>query len=184
MIMSNKKPRPGSQLFLFADKFNKNLEDIFSGSVIFEYDLLSHTNIGLTSFSKKEKELQLLNALVAHFDRQYKKARVITNYKDDALLMYQLGASNSHAYKLKNQKDYKDLSSLANAFENYKNLIKLNGIFNHQKQSFKSFIKPLSRKELATLRQKNSKIELEFNNYLKHLDDQLNDSFSCFKAVK
>jgi hypothetical protein len=182
--MAKVKNHFGSQLFLFADKFNKNLEDVFSGSVIIEYDLISHTNIGLISFSKKEKELELFNTLVSHFDRQYKKARVIINHKNDALLMYQLGASNSHAYKLKTQNDYKALSSISKALEHYQNLLIFHPIFNHQKDSFQASIEPITSKEMTALKKINSKIDDDWNIYLDHMTRQLKDSFSRFQAVK
>ena len=98
--------------------------------------------------------------------------------------MYQLGASNSHAYKLKNQNDYKALLSISKALEHYQNVLKFHPIFNYQKDSFQTSIKPITSKEMTALKKINRKIDDDWNIYLDHMTRQLKDSFSRFQAVK
>ena len=183
--MAKKKPRFESQLFLFADDFSPLLEDWFAGNVIFEYDLIPNNQSIISPQFTNDEELEIFNLFVEEFDVQYKKARLILNYSEIGLFMYGLTASNSHAYKLIADEDYKKLKKLRKALDYYKVIKHNSNQFNFLSSSFQSYVKPISKNDLAKLKTVSKSTAESINTYLELTKQQLHNSFtSYFSALK
>lgn len=179
--MAKRKLRPQSQLFLFADKFDKHLEDWFAGNLIFEYDLIPNNPQPFfedDDEDENEKEILILNSLVTHFDKQYKKARLILNYNEQGLLLYQLHSTNSHAYKLETNADYKNLERINNLFLFYKALRETNNNYQFQSASIQKYIKPsLSKADFSNLKNLSTVCASSHSVYVDEVEQQLEQAF-------
>ena len=184
--MAKKKPRFESQLFLFADDFSPLLEEWFAGNVIFEYDLIPNNQSIISPQFTNDEELKIFNLFVEEFDVQYKKARLILNFSEIGLFMYGLtAASNSHAYKLIEDEDYKKLKKLRKALDYYKAIKHNSNQFNVLSSSFQSYVKPISKNDLAKLKTASKSTAESINTYLELTKQQLHNSFtSYFSALK
>ena len=109
------KARFASQLFIFSDKYIENIDSLFSGSVIVEYDL--HTDNLHAEF---DDELILMSVLARNLINDYQKMTLVINYSHQGLLLAKQAGGNE-IFKLRENKDYEILVNLYNAVISYYN---------------------------------------------------------------
>lgn len=111
--------KPVSQLFLFSNSLNKNIDSFFSGNVVIEIDLNGYDY-------KYHKEAEQ----VVDFMRIYCKSRgikpykfltVVLNYKPTGLTLTTLSGDYDYPIAIHGSVGYKQLATLHTAYETLKN---------------------------------------------------------------
>lgn len=102
--------KPISQLFLFSDEFQPNIDSWFSGNLILELDAETHEfNVDT------EKEWLCMTELVFGLHGNYKKLTIVTNYNELGLTMACTSGFFNCICKLHDKNDYIAVKNLHHA---------------------------------------------------------------------
>lgn len=110
------KARPFSQLFLFSDDFEKNIDTWFSSSIIFEIDLKKR----IENFD----ELEAINEVLSAFNKRFKKVTVIVNPKESARALPSLSGKFRQIVYVEGLSGYSNLASYCQCVNRYFDLRK------------------------------------------------------------
>ena len=105
------KERPFSQLFLFSDIFEKNIDVWFSTSLIFEIDLKKKV--------ENFEELGAINDVLLEFNKRFKKATVIVNPKESARVLPSLSGNFGQIVYVEGKAGYVNLASYCHCVNKY-----------------------------------------------------------------
>jgi hypothetical protein len=122
--------KPVSQLFMFSNKPNKNIDSYFSGNVIVEIELKGY------DYKHHEEAQQVVDFMNVYCKsrsiKPYKFLTVVLNYKATGLTMVSLSGDYDYPIAIHGSEGYKQLATTYKAydtlirrlaaFENYKNL--------------------------------------------------------------
>jgi hypothetical protein len=97
------KGRPFSQLFLFSDIYEKNIDVWFSTSLIFEIDLEKKV--------ENFEELEAINDVLLEFNKRFKKVTVIVNPKESARVLPSLSGIFGQIVYVEGKSGYINLAS-------------------------------------------------------------------------
>ena len=115
-----KKPKlgttkPATQLFLFSNKLNKNIDRYFSGNVIFEINL-SDYDFKYHDEAKKVVEF-MTNYCRSRSIKPYKFMTVVINYKATGLTMATLSGEYDYPIAVHGLEGYKQLTLIHSAYK-------------------------------------------------------------------
>ena len=107
--------KPVSQLFLFSNKLNKNIDSYFSGNVIFEIELNGY------DYKYHEEAKQVVDFMNIYCEsraiRPYKYLTVVLNYKPTGLTLATLSGEYDYPIAIHGSSGYKQLTILHKAYE-------------------------------------------------------------------
>jgi len=107
--------KPASQLFLFSNKLNKNIDTYFSGNVILEIELSSY-DYKYHDEAKKVVEF-MENHCKSSSIKPYKFMTVIVNYKANGLTLANLSGDYNYPIAIHGSLGYKQLDTIHSAYE-------------------------------------------------------------------
>jgi hypothetical protein len=110
------KAKPFSQLFLFSNDFEKNIDIWFSTSLILEIELKKR----LENFD----ELEAINEVLSAFNKQFKKVTVIINPKESARVLPSLSGQFGQIVYVEGLSGYSKLASYCQCVKRYFDLRK------------------------------------------------------------
>ena len=107
--------KPVSQLFLFSNKLNKNIDSYFSGNVIFEIELSSY------DYSYHDEAKNVVDFMSTYCKsraiKPYKFMTVVLNYKATGLTLATLSGEYDYPIAVHGSAGYKQLASIHSAYE-------------------------------------------------------------------
>ena len=106
--------KPATQLFLFSNKLNKNIDSYFSGNVIFEIELKGY------EYKYHDEAKKVVDFMYAYcFSRSikpYKFMTVVLNYKATGLTMASLSGGYDYPIAVHGTTGYKQLATIHSAY--------------------------------------------------------------------
>ena len=110
--------KPATQLFLFSNKLNKNIDSYFSGNVIFEIEL---SRYDYKYHDEAKKVVDFMNSYcLSRSIKPYKFMTVILNYKSTGLTMASLSGDYDYPIAIHGKTGYDQLATIHTAFERLK----------------------------------------------------------------
>jgi hypothetical protein len=107
--------KPASQLFLFSNKLNKNIDSYFSGNVIFEIELKGYD---YKYHDEAKKVVDFMNTYCkSRAIKPYKFMTVVVNYKPAGLTMASLTGDYDYPIAIHGTTGYKQLAIVHSTFE-------------------------------------------------------------------
>lgn len=107
--------KPATQLFLFSNKLNKNIDRYFIGNVIFELELKGY------EYQYHDEAKQVVDFMNMYCESQaikpYKHLTVVLNYKPTGVSMAGLTGDYFYPIALNGKTDYKRLATIHSAYE-------------------------------------------------------------------
>ena len=102
--------KPASQLFLFSNKLNKNIDSYFSGNIIFENDLSNY------DFTNHVEARQILPFMYGYCKSRslevFQYMTVVLNYNPMGVTMATLGGDYEYVIAINGSLGYKQLASI------------------------------------------------------------------------
>lgn len=118
--------KPASQLFLFSNKLNKNIDRYFSGNVVLEIELTSYD---YPYHDEAKKVVDFMNIYCkSRAIKPYKFMTVVLNYKATGLTLTTLSGEYDYPIAVHGSTGYKQLAMVHTAYEMLKNRL---NIFEH-----------------------------------------------------
>ena len=107
--------KPVSQLFLFSNKLNKNIDTYFSGNVVLEIELSSYD---YPYHDEAKKVVDFMNTYCkSRAIKPYKFMTVVLNYKSTGLTMTTLSGEYDYPIAVDGSAGYKQLATIHSAYE-------------------------------------------------------------------
>jgi len=107
--------KPASQLFLFSNKLNKNIDSYFSGNVIFEIELKGY------EYKYHDEAKKVVDFMYTYCKsraiKPYKFMTVVLNYKATGLTLTTLSGEYDYPIAVHGSAGYKQLTSIHSAYE-------------------------------------------------------------------
>jgi hypothetical protein len=110
--------KPASQLFLFSNKLNKNIDIYFSGNVILEIELSSY-DYPYHDEAKKVVDFMMMYCK-SRAIKPYKFMTVVLNYKATGVTMASLSGDYDYPIAVHGTSGYKQLTTIHSAYETLK----------------------------------------------------------------
>jgi hypothetical protein len=106
--------KPVSQLFMFSNKLNKNIDIFFSGCVIFEIELKKH------DYKNKRDEDKVIDFMIEYCNsntiKRYDYMTIIHNYKATGFTMASLSGDYDYSIAVHDSAGYKNLNRLHSSY--------------------------------------------------------------------
>ena len=126
--------KPASQLFLFSNKLNRNIDSYFSGNVILEIKLSSYD---YPYHDEAKKVVDFMNTYCkSRAIKPYKYMTVVLNYKATGLTLTTLSGEYDYPIAVHGSLGYKQLATIHSAYEMLKKRL---DAFEHYKSCTLSF---------------------------------------------
>jgi hypothetical protein len=110
--------KPASQLFLFSNKLNKNIDSYFSGNVIIEIELSGY------DYKYHDEAKRVVDFMqeycVSRSIKPYKFMTVVLNYKATGLTMASLSGDYDYPIVVNGTEGYRHLTVVHSAYETLK----------------------------------------------------------------
>lgn len=107
--------KPASQLFLFSNKLNKNIDTYFSGNIIFEIELSGYD---YKYHDEAKKVVDFMNSYCeSRAIKSYKFMTVVLNYKATGLTMTTLSGGYDFPIAIQGSAGYRQLATIHSAYE-------------------------------------------------------------------
>jgi len=107
--------KPATQLFLFSNKLNKNIDSYFSDNVIFEIELKGYE---YKYHDEAKKVVDFMNSYcLSRSIKPYKFMTVVLNYKATGLTMASLSGDYDYPIAVHGKTGYEQLATIHTGFE-------------------------------------------------------------------
>jgi hypothetical protein len=166
--------KPATQLFLFSNKLNKNIDSYFSGNVIFEIELKGYE---YKYHDEAKKVVDFMNSYcLSRAIKPYKFMTVVLNYNAAGLTMASLSGDYDYPIVVHGSTGYTQLATIHTAYETLKH--RLNA-FEHYASCTLSYVH-IAKNEPINLSER-SVVSLE--NQIKKTEQSILKSVSTILAT-